>query len=107
MAENNQTPINEEEYEAELITLEDEEGKEHTFELVDAADLDGAHYVALVPYVETEEELEEEEPEMIFMREVETDDGVCMDIVEDDAEFEKVGKMFETRLKEFFEFDLQ
>ena len=39
MAENN-TPVTEQEedYTPDLVTLEDEEGKEHTFEVIDAAD---------------------------------------------------------------------
>ena len=105
MAENNQTPINEEEYEADLITLEDEEGKEHTFEVIDAADLGDSHYLALVPYVETEDDLLNENLDLILMKVGEDEEGEFMDIVEDEAELKAVSEMFEKRLSEFFEFE--
>lgn len=73
MAENN-TPVTEQEedYTPDLVTLEDEEGKEHTFEVIDAADHKGVHYMALVPYVENEEELEDADLDLILMRSART-----------------------------------
>ena len=61
MAETKVPPTAQEEddYTPDLITLEDEDGKEHVFEVIDAADLDDTHYMALVPYVEDEKQLEE------------------------------------------------
>ena len=47
-----------EEYTPDILTLEDEAGQEHVFEVIDAIDHDGEHYLAVVPYVETEEEAE-------------------------------------------------
>ena len=43
---------NEEEldYTPDLITLEDEKGVEHQCEVIDAADYNGEHYLAVVPY---------------------------------------------------------
>lgn len=105
MAENNQTPVNQEDYEADLITLEDEEGKEHTFEVIDAADLDGVHYMALVPYVDSDEELLEADLELLLMRVGEDAEGEFMDIVEDEEELNKVSAMFEQRLSEFFDIE--
>ena len=51
MAENTNpaAPQEEEGYEPDLLTLEDEEGKEHVFEVIDALDHKGTHYMALVP----------------------------------------------------------
>ena len=58
MAETKVPPTAQEEddYTPDLITLEDEDGKEHVFEVIDAADLDDTHYMALVPYVEDEKQ---------------------------------------------------
>ena len=47
-----------EEYQPDLMTLEDEDGNEVTFEVIDALDHKGVHYLAVVEYAETEEEAE-------------------------------------------------
>ena len=62
MAEEKIPPVQDEEddgYEPDLITLEDEEGKEHTFEVIDALTWEGTYYMALVPWVEDEAQLAE------------------------------------------------
>lgn len=105
MAENNQTPINQEEYEPDLITLEDEEGKEYSFEVLDAADLNDQHYLAVVPYVENEEDLLEADLNLILLRTGENEEGEFMETVEDDDEYAQVADMFEKRLSEFFDFE--
>ena len=99
------TPQEEDDYTPDLITLEDEDGKEHVFEVIDAADLNGAHYMALVPYVENEQQLEETEAELLLMKVGEDADGEYLDIVEDDEELFQVSKMFEKRLQEFFDIE--
>ena len=102
MAENTPNARPEDDYTPDLITLEDEEGKEHVFEVIDAADLDGTRYMALTPYVETEQQLEETESELLLMKVGRDGEGEYLDIVEDDEELFKVSKMFEKRLEEFF-----
>lgn len=105
MAENKQPLPEEEEYEADIIVLEDEEGAEHSFEVIDAADYKGVHYMALVPYVEDEKALLEEDPELVLMRVNEDEEGEYLDLIDDDEELYEVGHLFEKRLSEFFEIE--
>ena len=42
------------------MTLEDEDGNEVTFEVIDALDHKGVHYLAVVEYVEDESQLNED-----------------------------------------------
>ena len=52
--EENKLPLGQpeaEDAEPDLITLTDEEGTEYTFEVIDAVDHNGTHYMAMVPYV--------------------------------------------------------
>lgn len=106
MAEQNTLlPGQQEEYEPDLVTLEDEEGTEHVFEVIDAADHKGARYMALVPYVENEEELAETDLDLILMKVGQDEDGEYLDIVEDDEELYEVSNMFEKRLREFFDIE--
>ena len=58
MSDEIKNPNTEEENQPDLMTLEDEDGNEITFEVIDALDHKGVHYLAAVEYAETEEEAE-------------------------------------------------
>ena len=60
MAEEIKNPNAEEEYQPDLMTLEDEDGNEVTFEVIDALDHKGVHYMAVVEYAEDEEDVNED-----------------------------------------------
>ena len=98
------TPEMLEEASPDLLTLEDEDGKECTFEGIDVTEIDGTRYMAVVPYQEDPESLEED-AELILMRIGTDEDGEYMDIVDDDEELIRVGKVFEERLKAMFDID--
>lgn len=110
MSDENIIPLleDDEDYEPDLITLEDENGNEHTFEVVDAADLDDIRYMAMVPYHEDPAQRLAEDAEMIIMRvcDGEDDDEEYLDIVDDENELRKVGAMFVSRLQEIFDIDM-
>ena len=88
------TPEMLQEAQPDLLTLEDEDGKECTFEVIDATEVNGTRYLAVIPYQEDPESLDEE-AELILMR-IGTDEaGEYMDIVDDDEELLTVGKVFD------------
>ena len=86
----------------DLLTLEDEDGKEVTFEVIDATEVNGTRYLAVIPY---QEDPEREEAELILMRIGTDDQGEYMDIVDDDEELITVGKVFEERLRAMYDID--
>ena len=88
----------------DLLTLEDEDGKEVTFEVIDATEVNGTRYLAVIPYQEDPESLQED-AELILMRIGTDDEGEYMDIVDDDAELITVGKVFEERLRAMYDID--
>ena len=88
----------------DLLTLEDEDGKEVTFEVIDATEVNGTRYLAVIPYQEDPERLQED-AELILMRIGTDDEGEYMDIVDDDEELITVGKMFEERLRAMYDID--
>ena len=61
--------------------------------------------MALVPYVENEEELEDAGLDLILMKVGQGAEGEYLDIVEDDEELYEVSNMFEKRLREFFDIE--
>ena len=88
----------------DLLTLEDEDGKEVTFEVIDATEVNGTCYLAVIPYQEDPESLQED-AELILMRIGTDDEGEYMDIVDDDEELITVGKVFEERLRAMYDID--
>ena len=50
-----------------VVTLVDEDGVEHGFEIIDMVELDGAQYVAVVPADEEPEE-DDESDELVLLR---------------------------------------
>ena len=88
----------------DLLTLEDEDGKEVTFEVIDATEVNGTRYLAVIPYQEDPESLQED-AELILMRIGTDDEGEYMDIVDDDEELITVGKVFEERLSAMYDID--
>lgn len=85
----------------DLLTLEDEEV---TFEVIDATEVNGTRYLAVIPYQEDPESLQED-AELILMRIGTDDEGEYMDIVDDDEELITVGKVFEERLRAMYDID--
>ena len=88
----------------DLLTLEDEDGKEVTFEVIDATEVNGTRYLAVIPYQEDPESLQED-AELILMCIGTDDEGEYMDIVDDDEELITVGKVFEERLRAMYDID--
>ena len=92
-----------EEYQPDLMTLEDEDGNEVTFEVIDALDHKGVHYLAVVEYAENEEDAED--AQLVILSVGEDDEGEYLDVVEDDETLLEVSKLFEQRLSDDYEID--
>ena len=93
-----------EEAKPDLLTLEDEDGQEVTFEVIDATEVNGTRYLAVIPYQEDPASLQED-AELILTRIGTDDEGEYMDIVDDDEELLTVGKVFEERLRAMYDID--
>lgn len=92
-------------YTPDIITLEDEEGNEFSFEVIDTADYNDTRYLAVVPYKDAAAEQLEEDANLILMRVGEENGEEYLDVVEDDNEVYEVGAMFAQRLSELYDID--
>ncbi len=90
---------NEEEYEPEIVDLDGE-----SFEVIDALEVDGVNYVALVPYVEDIDD-ETDETEFIILKEVEENGEFYLATIDDDELYSKIGEQFMNHFDELFELD--
>lgn len=85
---------NDEEFEEEIILLEDEDGTEHRFVLGDVISVEEKDYAILLPI---DDELEEG---VIFRIDGEEDDQMVLTDIESDEEWQKVVDAYNTYMDE-------
>ncbi|MDR0918339.1 MAG: DUF1292 domain-containing protein [Oscillospiraceae bacterium] len=88
----------------ELFTLQDEDGNEAEFELLDVEEIDGAVYYALCPYKSDEELLNSDGEDELAILKLITENGEdILTTIVDDEEFERIGEIFLNKLQEIYE----
>lgn len=94
------------EYTPDLYTLEDEDGNEQEFELLDVMEYEGEKYYALTPYYgEDRDALLEDDGEVVILKEEMTDGEPMLVSIEEDDEYERIGGIFLERLNEIYDED--
>ena len=88
----------------DILTLVDEDGTEHEFEVVDSLVTDDNEYFALIP-TETAENLSSDDVELVILKVVEDNGEEFLEPIEDDDEFEEISEIFMDRLEEYYDFD--
>lgn len=96
-----------EEFNPDLVSVVDENGVEHVFEELDRIETDTAKYVALLPVYDDAEEILDDDGELIILKVCEEDGETYLEPIEDDNEFNEIGKIFEERLSELFDFNAE
>ncbi len=92
------------EFGPDILTLVDEEGTEHAFEVVDSLEQGDQRYVALVPVLDEEDALEDS-GELVVLKSVEVDGEEFLEAIEDEAEFDEIAAIFMERLQDEFDFE--
>lgn len=94
------------EYTPDLFTLEDEDGNEQEFELLDVMKYEDEVYYALTPYYgDQREEQLEDDGEVVILKEEMVDGESMLVSIEEDEEYEKIGGLFLERLNEIYDDD--
>lgn len=94
---------NEQEYEADLVVLVDDEGAEHEFEIIDEIENDDGYFMALIPTLrEGDAEVADADEYYIFeLVDEDGDEQLCE--VEDEALLNKLAEIFESRYAQAME----
>ncbi len=92
-----------EEYGNDLVTVVDDEGNQHQFEILDAIETDDGRYVALVPVYDNPADLVNDDGELVILTVKEENGEDLLLPIEDDDEFEEIAQIFEERLSELYE----
>lgn len=91
-------------YGPDLVTLVDDDGNEHEFEMVDTLEEGGGRYVALVAAYDDPDELLQDDGELLVLKAVEENGEEFLESIEDEAEFTRISDLFMERLKDEFDF---
>ena len=88
----------------DILTLEDDEGVEHTFEVLDAIDNGENRYMALSPVFDDPQESLEDSGDLVILKVVTGDDGEeFLETIEDDDEYNEIADIFMERLEEDYD----
>lgn len=89
------------EFEADLLTLIDDDGNEHEFEIIDELENDDGHFIALVPTKPNSDDISESETYYIFEI-VEIEGEEQLQEVEDDELLDQLADIFENRFNDAY-----
>ena len=88
----------------DIVSVVDEEGKEHFFEELDRIELDDDRkYVALIPIYDDETEILDDDGDVLILKVIEEKGETYLVQIDDEEEFNEVGNIIEDRLIEKYE----
>ncbi len=89
----------------DVVSVIDENGQEHFFDELDRIETEDGKFVALTPVYESAEDVIEDDGELIILQVEEVNGETYLCPIEDQKVFNSVGKIFEERLSEFYDFE--
>lgn len=92
-------------YDPDIITLCDDDGKEYTFEVLDAVETEDSRYLALLPVYEDPQEFLDDSGELVIVKVEEENGEEFFSEIEDDDEYETIADAFIDRLQNAFEIE--
>ena len=98
---------NNNDYNPDIVTLQDDDGKEYTFEVLDAIETDEGRYLALLPVYDDPQQQLDDSGELVVVKAEEENGEEYFTDIEDDDEYETVSEAFVERLRDYFEIDEQ
>ena len=95
--------VNSENYEPDIISVNDEDGNEILFELLERYETDEDVYVAITRYYETDEEIVDGDFEVIILKVENDGDEEFLVEIEDEMEFEQISDILMAKVEEKYE----
>ncbi len=95
--------IKNDDYNPDIVTLTDDDGKEYTFEVLDAVETDTDRYLALLPVYDDPQKMLDDSGELVIVKVAEENGEEYYCEIEDDDEYETIADAFTDRLQDYFE----
>ena len=87
----------------DILTLEDDEGVEHTFEVLDAIDNGENRYMALSPVFDNPQDSLDDSGELVILKVVTVDGEEFLETIDDEDEMDEIADIFMERLEEDYD----
>lgn len=91
------------EYSADLLTLVDDAGEEHEFEILDVIDNEDGCFYALLPTFETPQDKVDADGTYYIFEAIEEDGEQQLAEIEDEALLDRLAAIFESRFEELYD----
>ena len=91
------------EYGNDILTLVDDDGVEHTFEVLDSIENAGTRYLALSPIYDDPQQTLADSGELVILRVVEADGEEFLETIDDEDEMDEIADIFMERLEEDYD----
>ena len=91
---------NEYDYNPDLVSLTDDNGKEYTFEVLDAIETDTGRYLAMLPTYDDPQKMLEDSGELVIVKVGEEDGEEYYFEIEDDDEYDSAADAFDAWVDE-------
>ena len=89
----------------DILTLQDEDGVEHTFEVLDQYDDGERKYIALSPIYDSADDMLADSGDLVIMQVCEEDGEEFLETVEDEDELDAIADIFMKRLEDNYDFE--
>lgn len=87
----------------DILTLEDDDGVEHIFEVLDAIDNGENRYMALSPVYDDPQQTLEDSGELVILKVITVDGEEFLETIEDEDEMDEIADIFMERLEEDYD----
>ncbi|HOB36844.1 MAG TPA: DUF1292 domain-containing protein [Candidatus Avimonas sp.] len=97
--------MNDQGFGPDIVTVIDEEGLEHEFEVLDAIETEDGRFVALLPVYDNPSDTLNDDGELFILAVQEEDGEEMLVTIDDDQLFDQIADIFEERLSELYEIE--
>ena len=87
------------------VSVLDDEGVEHEFEILDELETEEGYFLALLPTYDDPGEMLEDDGELIILEVVQEDGKDMLAPILDDDKYDRIAQVFEQRLSEYYEIE--
>ena len=92
-------------YNPDVIELEDDNGNKFNFEVLDRIETDDARYIALLPVYDDPKDMLDDSGELVILKVGEENGEEYFEDIDDDDEYDMIADAFVSRLQDMFEIE--
>ncbi len=88
-----------------VVSVVDDDGVEHEFEILDELETEDGYFLALLPSYDDPSEMVNDDGELIILEVVQEDGKDMLAPILDDEKYDRIANQFEERLSEYYDIE--